>query len=120
MFEEYRIQRKVIQLQLLWSKLSRSKREVDLNKIDEQVISLLLSIERNCRKLRTGAVSFLPKLSKLGLTWRFWRKVAHFKRSLFFDEGYLKRTALFLRIEFYKYLSIEICIEELKEEKVIY
>ena len=72
-----------------------------MNKIDAEVTSLLLSAEKVYRKLKTGAVSYSPELSKLGLKWRFWRKVIHFKRGRFFDEMYLERIAEFLWIGYY-------------------
>ena len=71
---------------------SQDEREVYLNKIDAEVTSLLLSAEKVCRKLRTGTVSYSLELSKLGLKWRFWRKVVYFKQGRFFDEIYLERT----------------------------
>ena len=72
-----------------------------LNKIDKEATELLLSTEKYCRKLRTGAIAFLPELSKKGLTWRFWRKVVQYKQKRFFDFDYLSRTAKLLDLNFF-------------------
>jgi len=46
--------------------------------------------------------------------------VVYFKQGRFFDEIYLKRTAEFLQIDYYRHLPIETCVEELKEAKSTY
>ena len=65
---------------------------------------LLLSTEKDCRKIRTGKVEFLPETSKAAECWYVWRKVlkvtmggSKFKRDLVFipkkvcvDYEYLK------------------------------
>lgn len=60
-----------------YNKLSERKKSRYLNNIDSQVTNMLINVEKKCRKLRTGNISFSPHLSKLGLTWKFWRKALH-------------------------------------------
>jgi len=75
---------------------------------------------KKCRKLCTGAVEYSPTLSKLGLCWRFWRKVAHFKQGRFFDIDYIQKTASYLQISEYIDLPLSQCIEFLKVAKEDY
>ena len=71
LFTHYRINEKIARLDQNWDKLLKDQRETILNKINEDSTKLLLSTEKGCRKLRTGAVDYSPLLSKLGLRWRF-------------------------------------------------
>ena len=40
------------------------RRTVKIDILDHQVIELLLNAEKDCRKIRTGEVEFLPEISK--------------------------------------------------------
>ena len=51
-----------------WNNVEKEVWEIKLNKIDNQAIELLCNIEKTCKKLKIGAVEYLPILSKLGLT----------------------------------------------------
>jgi len=68
LFERYNMLGKVNQVEAEWPNLTEDQRELALNKIDKEATELLLSTEKHCRKLRTGAIAFLPELSKKGLT----------------------------------------------------
>ena len=59
---------KLLELEEKWPKLLVSQRESALNKIDKEAAELLLSAERQCRKLKIGVIAYSPELSKLGLT----------------------------------------------------
>jgi len=81
LFQHHRIMEKLESIEAEGENLSSEERQRKLNHIDKMATELLLSAERKCRNLRTGAVQFNPDLSKLGLTWRFWRKVVHFRQK---------------------------------------
>ena len=68
LFERHNMLGKVNQVEAEWLNLTEDQIELALNKIDKEVMELLLSTEKYCRKLRTGAIAFLPELSKKGLT----------------------------------------------------
>ena len=46
---------------------SRQECKLTLDNIDTEATELVRSAEKSCRKLRAGAVTFSPQLSKLGL-----------------------------------------------------
>ena len=58
----------VSQLRENWDLYLQSERELSLNKIDKEVIELLLSAKKSYRKLRIGEILYSPELSKQGLT----------------------------------------------------
>ena len=91
-----------------------------INKVDNEATKLLLCAERGCRKLRTGAVDYSLILSKLGLRWRFWRKVTHYYQKRFFDLEYLRKVASYLQIDSFLSVPVAQCIFYLKEAKVEY
>jgi len=72
LFNQHRIKEKIERLKETWDKRSLANRATEYNKIDKQATKLLISLEKKCYKLRTGAVPFNLELSKLGLKWWFW------------------------------------------------
>ena len=69
-----------------------------LNQLDDQLHQIFTSAEKQCRKIRCGQVDFSPELSKLGLTWQFWRKALHYKQGRFKGRNFLISTAKRLQI----------------------
>jgi len=83
-------------------------------------IELFISAEKKCRKLQIEEIHFNPDLSKLGLCWRFWRKVVYFCQNQFYDKAYIDVNIVILAITDHYSISIEECIERLKEVKKTY
>ena len=98
LFKHYWIKEKLDSIEKSWELNDKAEREGRLNKLDKECADLLLYSEKKCRKLRTRAVEYSPTLSKLGLHWRLWRKVAHFKQGRFFDIDYIQKIASYLQI----------------------
>ena len=99
---------------------SNIEHERRLNAIDLEATNLLLSTEKKCCKLRAGTVVYLLELSKLGLTWRFWRKLVQYKQRRFFDYEYIICTAIGLQVSHLLDLPVTKCIENLKFTKKQY
>ena len=63
----HKIDQKINLIKRDWPHLTQLKKENQLNKIDTQIMELLLVSEKKCRSLRVGAVSFSPDLLRVGL-----------------------------------------------------
>ena len=68
LFYYHKIDKKIDKLKLKWNQIYQKYRSKRLNKIDNEYLSLLLSLEYKCHKLWAGAEEFSPGLSKAGLT----------------------------------------------------
>ena len=120
LFKHHRTKEKLHRLEDIWESHSQLEREERLNKLDNECNHLLLCLEKKSRKLRTVAVEHSPILLKLGLRWRFWRKVAHFKQDRFSDFDYILKKANYLQISEHRELPFSQCIEFLKRTKEEY
>ena len=54
-----------------WEYILKDQCAEDLNKIDQELTSLLLLTERKYRKLKARVISYSPALLKVGLKFRF-------------------------------------------------
>ena len=79
-----------------------------LNQLDDQLHQIFTSAEKQCRKIRYGQVNFSPELSKLGLTWQFWRKALHYRQGRFKGRNFLISTAKRLQIPSFNLSPAEI------------
>ena len=67
LFYHHQIDKKIDWLKDNWDQLDKELRKKELNKFDNEFTSVLLSSERNCRRLGTSAIEYSSTLSKAGL-----------------------------------------------------
>ena len=79
--------------------------------------NILLSAEKQYRKLRTGAVSYSPELLKVGLKQRFQRKLLHYKTNRFQNLEWINQTVAYLQINNSVSTSYQIALSSLKDAK---
>ena len=59
-------------------------------------MELLISSEKNYKKIRAGTIQFNPLLSRLDLHSRFWHKVIYFRQKQYYDKSYIDIMAVIL------------------------
>ena len=79
--------------------MSKEDHSFEINKIDQQMMNILISAEKQCRKLRAEAISYSPELLRAGLQWRFWRKLTYHKLNRFYNLEWINQMAVYLHIE---------------------
>ena len=102
-----------------WNDVSQENRAVNLCSIDGQLQRVMKCTEKNYRKLRAHIIEFSPELSKLGIRWKFWRKVVYHKQGRFGNTEHLQATAKHLQINSYK-MHLASTIVRLKNAKLDY
>ena len=65
--KEHKIIQKLDGIKDQWNTLDKSKRSHEIEKIDKQIMNILILAKKQCRKLRIGAVEYSLALSKEGL-----------------------------------------------------
>ena len=88
-FNHHKIQDKMNKIITNQNNIIPDDRAIQLNKVDKEVLEILIKAEKKYCTLRAEVVEYSPILSKARFEWQFQRKLAYYKLECFKNFYYI-------------------------------